>query len=98
MPHDGGDVIHQQALPIVWRPTLRDTLRDTRAGFDDAVPAMLEQSLRQILDGTARPRPIVPGPLRTAPRPPRTSTYSSSGLAKPARTSPPVTQRAGSTS
>jgi methionyl-tRNA formyltransferase len=64
---DGGDVIHQQAMPIVWQPTLGATLRATRATFDRAIPGVFERGLRQILDGTARPRPIVPGPLRTMP-------------------------------
>jgi len=64
---DGGDVIHQRAVPIVWQPTLGATLRATRATFDQAIPALLEQGLRQILEGAARPRPIVPGPLRTLP-------------------------------
>ena len=64
---DGGEVIHQQACPIAWRPGLRETIDATHARIAAAVPAILEEGLRRILDGTAQARAIAPGPLRTTP-------------------------------
>jgi methionyl-tRNA formyltransferase len=64
---DGGDMILQETVPVAWRPTLRGTLVATHARLMAAVPAMVETGLRGILDGSARPRTIVPGPLRTTP-------------------------------
>ena len=64
---DGGDVILQQVVPVAWRPTLRGTLVATHARLMATMPAIVEAGLRGIVDGSARPRAIVPGPLRTTP-------------------------------
>jgi folate-dependent phosphoribosylglycinamide formyltransferase PurN len=64
---DAGAVIHQHRVPISWHPRLGTTLRRTRLRITEAIAPFLAQALPAVLDGTAQPRALAVGPLRTTP-------------------------------
>lgn len=64
---DAGAIREQRAVPIAWRPSLRETLAATRDRIDPAVGDLLSDAIPQILDGHAPRTSFDPGPLRTHP-------------------------------
>jgi folate-dependent phosphoribosylglycinamide formyltransferase PurN len=64
---DAGPVLAQRSSPVVWGPTLAETLRRTGAAAADEVARLLDDGIAGILDGTLQPRRVARGPLRTTP-------------------------------
>ena len=64
---DAGAVLLQRDSPILWGPTLGDTMLRTRQRASEEIASLLMDGITQVLEGCQRPRPIEPGPLRTTP-------------------------------
>jgi hypothetical protein len=64
---DAGPIVAEREVPIVWQRTLARTIARTLERCGREIALLLADGLPPILDGTARPRHFVPGPLRTTP-------------------------------
>jgi folate-dependent phosphoribosylglycinamide formyltransferase PurN len=64
---DAGPIVTQREVPIVWQRTLGGTISRTLERCRQEVAWLLADGLRTILDGSAQPRSVVPGTLRTTP-------------------------------
>lgn len=64
---DAGRVVAQREVPIAWRRTLVETLRATRDRMALDLPLLLGDGIGSVVAGTARPREVPLGPLRTLP-------------------------------
>ncbi len=64
---DGGPIVAQREIPIVWQSTLAGTIAQTLGLCGREIALLLADGLPPILDGSAKPRPGTPGPLRTTP-------------------------------
>ena len=64
---DAGPIVTQKDVPIAWQRTLGRTLSRTFERCGGEVTSLLADGIRAILDGSATPRSIVPGTLRTTP-------------------------------
>lgn len=64
---DAGVVVLQREVPIVWRPTLAETLRQTRVLAAAEIAPLVIEGIPRWQERTAPAKPIPPGPLRTTP-------------------------------
>ena len=64
---DAGAVVLQRESPIVWGPTLGETMRRTRERASAEIARLVSDGIRRMGDTEAQNRPRAPGPLRTTP-------------------------------
>lgn len=64
---DAGAIVLQYDVPIVWRRTLRETMRATLQHARGVVIETLMTGIEKLCDGSAEFRLAEPGPLRTTP-------------------------------
>ncbi|MEW6488395.1 MAG: hypothetical protein AB1578_10865 [Thermodesulfobacteriota bacterium] len=64
---DAGPIVRQRRSPIVWGPTLGETLRRTRERAAPEIARLLADGIPAVLREEPGPLPSAPGRLRTTP-------------------------------